>query len=335
MDIKRQRVSDLLDAAVPITDIVKIVECHKSFVFKVKAMKKAGKSLARSPGSGGHNKIRSEEFLTGVACAIEADPTASIRSMAKDLGVSEKTIRRSVGDLGAFSYVRRKRQLLTEATKARRVEKGRKLLNWLKSNSSTVRIFSDKKNWTVDQARNSRNDRYLAYCVDEVPPINATKHPQSAMMLGVVSSDGKKMPPYWFPKGLKVGTQEYLHVLQTVVKPWIDQNYPNGGYVWQQDSAPSHKSKQTQDWCKANLKKFWPWTIWPPSSPDLSPLDYGIWGNVERKACARSHRNVDELKASVEEHWASMEEDFIKRTCSAFRPRLEAMLEAGGGHFEN
>ncbi|QQP50080.1 Hypothetical protein FKW44_010961 [Caligus rogercresseyi] len=29
-----------------------------------------------------------------------------------------------------------------------------------------------------------------------VPPINATKHPQGAMMLGVVASDGKSMPPY-------------------------------------------------------------------------------------------------------------------------------------------
>ncbi len=86
----------------------------------------------------------------------------------------------------------------------------------------------------------------LAYYVDEVPPINTTKHPQSAMMLGVVASDGKRMPPYWFPKGLKVGTEEYLEVMQRVVKPWIDQNFEGIQYVWQQDSAPGHKAKKTQ-----------------------------------------------------------------------------------------
>ncbi|QQP41889.1 Uncharacterized protein FKW44_016387 [Caligus rogercresseyi] len=40
----------------------------------------------------------------------------------------------------------------------------------MKHNGSTVRIFSDKKLWTVDQVRNSRNDRYLAYCIEEPPP---------------------------------------------------------------------------------------------------------------------------------------------------------------------
>lgn len=52
--------------------------------------------------------------------------------------------------------------------------------------------------------------RFLAYCVDEVPPINSSKHPASAMMLGVVASDGKRMPPFWFPNGLKIGAKEYL-----------------------------------------------------------------------------------------------------------------------------
>ena len=245
------------------------------------------------------------------------------------------TMRKAVKDLGAHSYVRRRRQLLSQRAKETRVKKGKMLLNWLKKhNSSTIRIFSDKKNWTVDQARNARNDRYLAYRVEDVPPINVTKHPASVMMLGVVTSDGKKMPPYWFPKGLRVGTEEYLDVMKNVVKPWLDANYPDKPYVWQQDSAPSHKSKKTQAWCEDNLSHFWPWSMWPPSSPDLNPLDFGIWGNVERKACSTPHPNVESLKAAVEKEWADMDEDFIKKTCQAFRPRIEAMIKAEGGHFE-
>ena len=63
---------------------------------------------------------------------------------------------------------------------------------------------------------------------------------------------------------------------------------------------------ETQDWCQENLADFWPWTMWPPSSPDCTPLDYAIWGVVERKACATPHKNVDDLKASVEKEWAAM-----------------------------
>ncbi len=43
---------------------------------------------------------------------------------------------------------------------------------------------------------------------------------------------------------------------------------------------------------------------------------------------------VCDLKASIEEEWASMSEDFIKKVCCAFRPCLEAMVSANGGHLE-
>ncbi len=66
--------------------------------------------------------------------------------------------------------------------------------------ASTVQIFSDKKLWTVDQARNIPNDRLLATGIDNVPLILCQKHPASAMMLGVISSDGNRVPPFWFPQ---------------------------------------------------------------------------------------------------------------------------------------
>jgi len=223
MEAKRQRVSDLLAAHLTPKEIIGIVKCSRSLIDKVKRLKKTGGGLGRKVGSGGKNKKRTEDFLIGVASEIEADGSTSYREMGKALGVSKNTVWRACKDLGASSYVRRRRQLLTEATKANRVMKGKKLLNLLKKQGSTVRIFSDKKNWNVDQSRNSQNDRFLA-CVEDVPPINSTKHPQSAMMLGVVASDGKRMPPNWFPKGLRLDTKEYLKVMENVVKPWINAN---------------------------------------------------------------------------------------------------------------
>jgi len=335
MAARRQAIVELLRAGHGVKETAEQMGVDRKTVSRVRDNFEVTGTVKRKVGSGGHNAKRSEEVLTGLACEIEASPTTSMRQMAKNLDVSARTIRRAVKDLGAFSYVRRRRQLLSDALKARRLDKGTKLLNWLKSQPrSTIRIFSDKKNWTVDQKRNARNDRFLAYHVEDVPPIMETKHPASAMMLGVVASDGKRMPPHWFPCGLRVGTKEYLEVMKDVVKPWLDANYPDGNYVWQQDSAPSHRATRTQNWCRDNLANFLPWTKWPPSSPDLNPLDYGIWGNVERKACAAPHPNVASLKAAVEQEWTNMSEDFVVKTCRAFRPRLEAMIAAKGGHFE-
>ncbi len=334
MEEKRQRISDLIRAGVSLKAIPAIKDCSLALIYKVRSLEKAGKGLSRKSGSGGHNKLRDDDFLTGIAAEIAASPTTSMRRLAKDLNCSKTTVNNAVRDLGAFSYVRRRRQILTPASKASRLTRVKGLLNWLKHHPATVKIFSDKKLWTVDQSRNSRNDRYLAYCVEEVPPIHCSKHPASAMMLGVVASDGKAMPPYWFPKGLKISAKEYQEVLETVVKPWITENYEGQAYVWQQDSAPGHKVITTQKWCQDNFHDFWRSTQWPPNAPDANPLDYGVWGAVESKACNSPHSSVDSLKASVEQEWAAMSTAFIKSTCSAFRPRLEAMIAAKGGHFE-
>ncbi len=71
--------------------------------------------------------------------------------------------------------------------------------------------------------------------------------------------------------------------------------------------------------------------MWAPSSPDLAPLDYGIWGEIERKANAQPHRSVADLKAAVEEEWTLMSEEFMVKACNAFWPRVEAMLAKNGG----
>ena len=58
-------------------------------------------------------------------------------------------------------------------------------------------------------------------------------------------------------------------------------NYPEGNYVFQQDGAPAHTSKRTEEF---NLVAVWTKEMWPPQSPDLNPLDYSIWANVEKDA---------------------------------------------------
>jgi hypothetical protein len=41
-----------------------------------------------------------------------------------------------------------------------------------------------------------------------------TKHPASVMVFGLISSDGKKMPPYFFPVGTKIDSDVYIDMLQ-------------------------------------------------------------------------------------------------------------------------
>ena len=90
------------------------------------------------------------------------------------------------------------------------------------------------------------------------------KFPATVMVFGVVSSEGHIMPPHIFAVGLKVNTKVYLDVLKSVVIPWCNQVAGGRPWVWQQDSAPAHKSKETQAWLQKESYDFVPFSHCPP-----------------------------------------------------------------------
>jgi hypothetical protein len=103
------------------------------------------------------------------------------------------------------------------------------------------------------------------------------------MVLGVISSKGDVMPPHFFEKGQRVNAKEYIKVLDTVVKPWMEAVAGESPYVFQQDRASAHTANITQNWLKANLKDQWPKEIWPPSLNYCNPLGNFVWSEVERE----------------------------------------------------
>ena len=100
--------------------------------------------------------------------------------------------------------------------------------------------------------------------------------------------------------------------------------------IFTQDGAPSHTSRATQAWLKEHLN-FWDKTTWPPSAPDLNPLDFSIWAYVAAEACKIQHPNLESLKKAVKKAWTNLSEDYIVKTCSRFRPRVQAVIDAEGG----
>ena len=90
------------------------------------------------------------------------------------------------------------------------------------------------------------------------------KHfPATVMVFGVVSSEGYIMPPHIFEVGVKVNTEVYLDVLKSVVIPWCNQLAGGRPWMWQQDSAPAHKSKETQAWLQKECYDFVPFSHCP------------------------------------------------------------------------
>ena len=123
----------------------------------------------------------------------------------------------------------------------------------------------------------------------DVPRVMKTKFPATVMVFGVVSSEGHIMPPHIFEVRLKVNTKVYLDVLKSVVIPWGNQVASGRPWVWQQDSALTHKSKETQACLQKECYDFVPFSHCPPSSANLNLLDYFVWSYIKNITNMTSH----------------------------------------------
>ena len=111
----------------------------------------------------------------------------------------------------------------------------------------------------------------------------------------------------------------------------------SNNFVFQQDSAPVHSSRLTQEWIGQHSPEFDKKDEWPPNSPDLNTLDYHVWGTMleQYKVFTPKPTNKAELKTVLEAIWEDLPQEAIDLAVLAFRKRLQACIREDGGHFEH
>jgi inhibitor of nuclear factor kappa-B kinase subunit alpha len=200
-------------------------------------------------------------------------------------------------------------------------------------------LFSDEKFFTIEQSHNIQNDRVIspnaAAANRRGRTISRCQKPAGVMVWAGVTSNGKT-PLVFVENGIKINANNYINdILEAVVLPWSQRHFGDQPWIFQQDSAPAHRAKTTQDWCRANFPDFINAQEWPPYSPDLNPLDYSIWGILGANACATAHTSTESLKRSLLRAWDKIDVNVLRAAVDQFPQRLNACIRANGGYFEN
>ena len=80
--------------------------------------------------------------------------------------------------------------------------------------------------------------------------------------------------------------------------------------------------------------KFLVYKLWPPNSPDLSPVDYEIWAVMSHRVYRRQIHSVDELKRWLINVWCGLEQSIFDETIDQWRGRNQACVHAKGRHLD-
>ena len=88
-------------------------------------------------------------------------------------------------------------------------------------------------------------------------------------------------------------------------------------FLFQQDGAPAHTAKVNQEWLRKNIPDFISKEEWPPSSPDLNPMDFSLWSILETNACSTPHKSIESLKTSSSQEWAKIPQEKLRAAVEA------------------
>ena len=73
-------------------------------------------------------------------------------------------------------------------------------------------------------------------------------------------------------------------------------------------------------------------TPWPPRSPDITPLDFFLWGYVKDKVYSTPVADITNLKARITDAFATVTEDMLENTWREIDYRLDVLRAAKGEH---
>lgn len=147
--------------------------------------------------------------------------------------------------------------------------------------------------------------------------------------------------PHYLPDHLN--GDNYLEFLQNDLPELLDEVPIMNGerpIVFQNDGCPAHWRLPVREYLDNVFPNSWigrngPFP-WPPRSPDLTPLDFYVWGRAKQLVYATEIESRDHLVQRIGAAFVTIQEEIRLRTTTVeIRRRCRACIRNRGQQFEH
>lgn len=247
-----------------------------------------------------YNKENHDRDEVNVLACVEATPSQSCRVLEQEVGVPKTRVQRILTKYKFRPYKIKIVHHLHPGDAERRLL----FCNWyleqirIDNNFARFIIWSDEAYFSSAGIFNRHNTRHWS---QENHHVIFEREQQGRFGFSVACFILGRQIQYRIYEGNLSG-ERYLEILEDVI-PVLLENVPvahlNRIY-FQQDGAPAHNARNVQPFLENNFPLKWIGTNgpirWPPRSPDLSVLDFFLWGYLQNKVYSTRHRTIDELR---------------------------------------
>lgn len=295
------------------------------------------KDLARS---GRPKLVATEEMQMDIAQAFVENPHLSLRRAGSEQNVSHETVRKSLKSIKFHPYKIHLVQELNEDDPDRRIEFCETMMDRIDRNPLFLCniVFSDEATFTLKGEVNRHNCRYWSDTNPDWMLESHTQYPQKVNVWAGILND-TLIGPFFIDGNLNANTYEELLRNQIVprIREVAGDNFDNTWY--QQDGAAAHYGGNVRAYLDLEFRHRWIGRRgeieWPARSPDLTPLDYFLWGYLKSKVYSTKLQNLNELQYRILEEAAQIDREMIRNAVDHFYNRLAFCQEAQGFQFEH
>lgn len=317
------------------------VPAHTLFERVNQRIRETGSVKITRPDNGAQRTVRTPEFEEEVLRQFEENPGVSTRAVAEPMNVSHVRVWEIVNEQLLHPYHRQKVQELGPDDYAPRVEFCEWFLQQCTQEPQFPKfvLFSDEAVFTREGIFNSRNSHVWAEENPHALQIRGYQHRFSVnMWAGIVGE--RLIGPIMLPPRL-TGTV-YLNFLRYTLPELLDElPLDIRRNLWfQHDGAPAHFSHVVREHLDDRFRGRWIGrgsdVNWPARSPDLTPLDFFLWGHMKSLVYETPVQSEEDLVARISvaaEMIQTMPDVFTDVNLNMLR-RCNKCIERGGRHFQ-